>query len=258
MFSTSLNFNELVPQKILHGINKFFIEYQKTTIIFLLLSYKNKNMIYAEDYKYNYTSCENYVMNTYLYLAFSICYIYLATETLRKYRDYEKYSFFAFVISILLLVYMSSLDAKENILLNHFAWILFLTCISIMLLRVRKQNASYALILTFCIFVTMSFIVYLYPSFFDSTFQFVYPALFTSLLMIICIELYFLLVAKEYPEKTFHIMSYLVIILFSLFIAYDTKSMLKAAEECRKYANYPKASVNFLLDLVNIFVRLQR
>jgi len=42
------------------------------------------NMMYTDDYKYNYLTCENYVMNTYLYLAFSICYVYLATEMLRN------------------------------------------------------------------------------------------------------------------------------------------------------------------------------
>ena len=210
-------------------------------------------MMYTDN-KYNYLTCDNYVINTYLYLLLSICYVYLATKTLRKY-DYEKYSFFAFIISILSLIYMSSLDAKENLILNHVIWILFLTCISIMLLRTRQQNASYALTLTFCIFVTMSFIVYVYPSFFDNTYRFVYPALITSLLMIICIELYFLFFTKEYSKT---LMSYVVIILFSLFISYDTKLMFNDALECRNYANYPKASVNFLLDLVNIFVRLKR
>lgn len=213
--------------------------------------------VYA--FKKGYPTCENYVTNTYLYLALSICYIYLNVTNLKK---YNKLGFPAFLIGICLLIYMSFVfpKTKEGILINHIIWFAFLTSLSLMILpliNVSNIESIYlALIVTFFIFMLMSAIVYIFPKFFEKTFQFVYPGLFVALLMIILIELYYLFIAGNYPKSMFRYMSYAVIVLFSVYVSYDTQLMFMEAKTCRKYANYPKSSLKFILDVVNIFVRI--
>jgi FtsH-binding integral membrane protein len=60
----------------------------------------------------------------------------------------------------------------------------------------------------------------------------------------------------NYDYKTYRMISYFVILLFSIFISYDTSKMFTDAKNCVDSPNYPKASVGFFLDLINLFVRL--
>jgi len=148
---------------------------------------------------------------------------------------------------------------KEGIFINHLIWFAFLTCLSFMIIPginlTSEETIKFALAITFGIFIFMSIIVYIFPKFFEKTLGYLYPALFLSLLMVILIELYFIFIANEYPENVYRYISYFVIVLFSLYVSYDTKLMFIEAKSCRKYANYPKSSLKFILDVINIFVR---
>lgn len=234
-------------------INKTKINYA-IVIFFLLIIYLIK------DYAFNngYPTCENYVTNTYLYLALSICYIYL---NIVYFKDYRQYSLLAFILGIFLLIYMNIIfpKTKEGIFTNHLIWFVFLTCLSFMIIPTIKLSSEeiikFALAVTFGIFLFMSIIVYIFPKFFEKTFGYMYSALFLSLLMVILVELYFIFIADDYPESVYRYISYFVIVLFSLYVSYDTKLMFIEAKLCRKYANYPKSSLKFILDVVNIFIR---
>lgn len=223
-------------------------------IFFLLIMYLIN--IYA--FNKGYPTCENYVTNTYLYLALSVCYIYF---NIINFKDYTQYSFLAFILSIFLLIYMNIIfpKTKEGIFANHLIWFAFLTCLSFMIIpgiRLSSMEAiQLALLITFGIFIIMSLIVYNFPKFFEETFGYIYPGLFLALLMVIIIELFFIFVLNDYPENIYRYVSYFVIVLFSLYVSYDTKLMFIEAKMCRRYANYPKSSLKFILDVVNIFIR---
>jgi FtsH-binding integral membrane protein len=118
-----------------------------------------------------------------------------------------------------------------------------------------SENIMFALIITLFIFILMSGIVYIFPKFFEESFHFVYPGLFIGLLTIILIELYYLFIKGNYPVSVYKNISYIVIVLFSIYISYDTQLMFMEAKTCRKYANYPRSSLKFILDVINIFVR---
>lgn len=233
--------------------NKTKINYA-IVIFFLLIIYLIKSYAFNK----GYPTCENYVTNTYLYLALSICYIYL---NILYFKDYKQYTLLAFVLGIFLLIYMNMIfpKTKEGIFTNHFIWFAFLTCLSFMIIPAinvsSEETIKFALAVTFGIFLFMSVIVYIFPKFFEKTFGYMYPALFLSLLMIILVELYFIFIAHDYPESVYRYISYFVIVLFSLYVSYDTKLMFIESKLCRKYANYPKSSLKFILDVVNIFVR---
>ena len=63
-----------------------------------------------------------------------------------------------------------------------------------------------------------------------------------------------LIITGNYKKNKL-IMSYIVIILFSIFIAYDTNRLAYYAKTCVKSPNYPHHSMNLFLDIINIFVR---
>ena len=223
-------------------------------IFFLIIAYFIN--IYA--FKNGYPTCKNYVTNTYLYLALSMCYIYLNVVYFKKYSEY---GLLAFILGIFILIYMSFNNPKnkKNIFINHILWFLFLTCLSFMLIYLvnisSSENIMFALIITLFIFILMSGIVYIFPKFFEESFHFVYPGLFIGLLTIILIELYYLFIKGNYPVSVYKNISYIVIVLFSIYISYDTQLMFMEAKTCRKYANYPRSSLKFILDVINIFVR---
>ena len=86
-------------------------------------------------------------------------------------------------------------------------------------------------------------LVYIFPKFFDKTFSFVFPGLFIALLTIILIELYFIFILGNYPKKYFRIISYAVIVLFSLYISYDTQLMFYEAKKCKYTVSNVKSKV---------------
>jgi len=221
---------------------------------FLLIMYAIN--IYA--FKDGFPTCENYVMNTYLYLALSMCYIYF---NINKFSSYSHHVFIPFLVSIAAILYitMNKPTTQSGIAINHIVWFVFLTALSFMIIPITSMSSDsmiyMALYFTFSIFIIMSALVYMYPSFFKKTMNFMFPGLLVALIMIILIEVYLIFIKQKYPTNIHRYISYAVVILFSLFISYDTQLMFEEAEICRKYANYPESSIKFILDVVNIFVR---
>tara|TARA_B110000879_G_C11183375_1_gene519772 strand:+ start:1391 stop:2119 length:729 start_codon:yes stop_codon:yes gene_type:complete len=223
-------------------------------ILFLLILYAIN--IYA--FKNGFPTCENYVTNTYLYLALSICYIYF---NINKFKQYNNHVFIPFLISLAAIIYISLSNHKTQggILINHIVWFVFLTGLSFMmipLITISNDSVIHmALYFTFSIFIIMSALVYMYPHFFEKTMNFMLPGLLVALIMIILIEFFYIFISNGYPANIQRYISYAVVIIFSLFVSYDTQLMFEEAETCRKYANYPESSIKFILDVVNIFVR---
>jgi len=221
---------------------------------FLLIMYAIN--IYA--FKDGFPTCENYVMNTYLYLALSMCYIYF---NINNFSSYSHHVFIPFLVSIAAILYitMNKPTTQSGIAINHIVWFVFLTALSFMIIPITSMSSDsmiyMALYFTFSIFIIMSALVYMYPSFFKKTMNFMFPGLLVALIMIILIEVYLIFIKQKYPTNIHRYISYAVVILFSLFISYDTQLMFEEAEICRKYANYPESSIKFILDVVNIFVR---
>lgn len=230
----------------------------KINILLLIFSLLVLYSINISAFKNGLPTCKNYVMNTYLYLALSICFIYFIVI---NFKEYFQYSLLAFIVGIIILITMAFIqnNTAENVITHHILWIAFLVCLSFMTIPIINfssiENIYFALFATFLIFLVMSMIVYIYPKFFETTFHFAFPGLLLALITIILIELYYIFIRGKYPENMFRIISYIVIVVFSLFISYDTRLMFEEAKMCRKYANYPRSSLKFILDLVNIFVR---
>ena len=99
----------------------------------------------------------------------------------------------------------------------------------------------------------MSFISVKYKLYFNKYTNKFSIGLFVALIAIILTELFLIYTHNYYPNKS--IMSYFVIILFSIFIAYDTNRLSHYAKQCVKSPNYPQLSTHLFLDIINLLIR---
>ena len=235
--------------------------------------------------KNGHPTCDNYVFNVYLYLGLSICLVglfaYAINEFLWKSRTDKNnpmnineiinslgmYYFLSLIVSFILVISIAyrSLYSLDGHILNHILWILFILSISVMIYPLFKDEKTYenidnAVLSTSIIFILMSCVVYIFPGFFEKTYNFMIVGLLIGLIAIIIVQIvgYFLL--RGNPNSNYKgwskYITYFIIILFSLFVSYDTIAIFREAKNCKNYPNYPKSSVNFFLDILNLFVSL--
>jgi FtsH-binding integral membrane protein len=257
------------------SFNKFYL--YSGIIAFIIILY----LISTSSFKNGKPTCNNYVFNVYLYLAMSITLIglfaYVINELTSKneaekhqlmpmnyiYNQLGSYIFGGMILSFIFIIMIAftSNFSKTGHIYNHIIWLLFIASISIMIYPYFKSQElagviDDALISTALVFIFMSIIVYAQPGFFEKSYNFVMPGLIVGLLAIIIValfNLFFVKDAQQMKTTTLYI-SYIVIVLFSLFVSYDTSKMFQLAKVCVNYPNYPKSSVDFFLDLLNLFV----
>lgn len=257
------------------SFTKFYL--YSGVIAFIVILY----LISTSSFKNGKPTCNNYVFNVYLYLAMSITllglFAYVINELVSK-DEKEKhelmpmnyvhqklgwYSLIGVILSFVFIIMMAITPSfsKEGHVYNHIIWILFVASISVMIYPYFKSEeladiVDDSLVSTALVFIFMSIIVYSQPSFFSGTYNYVVPGLIVGLFAIIIVSLFNIFFTKdmEIYRKTSLYISYVVIILFSLFVSYDTSKMFEMAKICVNYPNYPKNSVDFFLDLLNLFV----
>jgi FtsH-binding integral membrane protein len=255
--------------------NKLFFYY--------LLILSSAVIFYISNYSFidNKPTCNNFVINVYLYLAISVCLIglfaYLINHILfNKTSNYYKplnidfifdtigtpfyFLSIAFSFIFIILISISSDFDNENIFYNHALWLLFLFVIAITLFPRFKDINSYgfiddAILITSLIFVTMTGFYYLFSEFFNTFSSSIGMGLIVALIVIIIIELIQLLFGT-YSASYMKFMSYIVILLFSLYVSYDTMEVVQKEKLCTSLPNYPKLSIGFFLDVLNIFNRV--
>ena len=177
------------------------------------------------------------------------------------------YFLMIFIFSLVLIVMISMQSTfdtnSSSIVYNHFLWLLFISTMAFVLTPrvVSSETEEYIgeeLYIVIGIFVAMSSLVYMFPSFFSKSFSFMYPALLISLIVIIIAELYNYFTFKNKSQfiGIRRTISYVVIFIFSLYVSYDTAKVIQLSKMCINYPNYPKTSVTFFLDIINLFSRI--
>ena len=228
--------------------------------------------------KYSFTNlkptCENYVTNTYLYLAFSLLLVALlvnvfnnicSSNTLNLLKNilcnapFLLFSAIASFIIVIIIFFTTKDYSKNGHILNHSLWISFLLLFSVsfrtVFLYINDYNIVYTIFLTFFIFLIMSLAVYINPSFFERSYKFAITGLLVALIVIIISEIILFFYKNKLAKKY---ITYLAVIVFSLLISYDTIEVLNLAKNCVEYPNYPKSSLDFFITIINLFTDLLR
>ncbi|ADX05939.1 hypothetical protein 162322532 [Organic Lake phycodnavirus 1] len=216
-------------------------------------------LVYTFAFSKGAPTCNHFVMNVYLYLALSVSlcasFIYLYESI-----SWKPPMYVAIILSFVSIIFLSirPLFSKKGYLTNHFGWLVFLGSVSLLLsplLEKFKDKVERAFISTFILFLCLTLFANVIPKFLKQTYEKVMAGLMLGLFAIIITELYFIL-TNQYSDYLKNMMDYIVILLFSVFLLYDTNRLYHYASICVKYPNYPLLSVNLFLDLLNIFSRL--
>ena len=171
---------------------------------------------------------------------------------------------FIFIFSLILIIFISLkpdfLTSHTDVAISHISWILFIICVSYTFKINNSSQSQYAFatIATSAIFIIMSALVYVFPNFFRKIDATLSKGLFVALLSVILIEILILLIPTFSHLQNSRLISYVVIAIFSLYVAHDTTRMFELSEKCQNMPNYPKASIGFFLDIINLFNRTKR
>ncbi len=206
--------------------------------------------------------CDNYVLNTYLYFILSWGVI-LATTTTLKNLDVKLNDLFSGPFTILLA--LSSICLLVGLLFippklfftKHFLYIAEMILLGITIYPYFVNNKSlfyHVAITTLAILVLLSLITYSVPNLVKDSW-FIY--LFISLIALFIARITELVITyrnKKRPKFSRWV-SYISILVFSLFIMYDTKKVLVNADKCVN-PDYINESINLVLDSLNLFSSL--
>ena len=257
---------------------KSFLTYSIiTTLIIFTLIFK-----YAFD-ESGKPHCENFVSNVYLYLALAIAMLgnfihvvnYFVNEpnqvgkyisAFEAYFQVYKYVIPAIILSFIFVISLTFRDnfSKDGFLLNHFIWLAYIATLAIPFYPIFKsiefaQDIIPAMLSTISVFALMSFVVYSHPEFFESTYKSAIIGLIIALLFGIIIHVIMNMTGLAYLDNSFtRFFNYFFIVVFSLFVSYDTSRVLQLAEQCVNMPNYPRISNKLFLDIINLFSRMLR
>jgi FtsH-binding integral membrane protein len=206
-------------------------------------------------------TCNNYILNTYLYLilSFFIVYIYLQLLNFYKINIKTTLAFLGSFILTLILIVSITLLSPQQILLKHSLWLLFLGFIALSFQPLYNRLNKNLIKSTFLATVLIATILSLFAQFFPNLISFsLGPILFIALLSVILVEiLNIFFFKKEDSIKNQKWISIFCIFLFSLFILYDTKVLLLHQKTCI-IPDYINESLKLFLDMINMFVNLLR
>lgn len=213
-------------------------------------------------------TCNHYVMNTYLYITMSFTLLYVFLQLYEVLNIDIKYILnSANIIGILIcniaLIFFIFITPPQYLVIKHILWILFLAGNGYILYPLKKKTTNDIFHNTFITTIIITFIlscmVYIYPNIVSFS---IGPILFIALLVLIItqiVNIYITRSDKETMNKNQKWLSIFSILLFSLFILYDTKVLLRNAETCNIRSHYPdyiKESFNIFLDILNTFINL--
>ena len=243
------------------------VEPSSTTKIYLMIGVVVFTLLISMfAFKNGGPTCNNYVINVYLYLALSILLLGLLSLQIPWEKMGGGMILFSIILSflfIILLAFTKFFQTSMNeVILSHLYWFFFILAISAtfwfyLKLPIYKDYLASTILIVALIFTVMSGIVYLKPDFFKRTYGTAMGGLLAALIVVIIVELYSLFFTKNYiNSRTYRLISYGVIVIFSLFVSYDTSRVFTLAEKCTNYPNYPKSSTDFFLDVLNLFVRI--
>ena len=181
--------------------------------------------IYFSAFKNGKQVCDRYFLNYFLYLLMSLAIYYYTMNEVNI--DFKGLSIIVFVG---LLGALFAFSMVENIVLKHVLWLVLIVCLGIISKRFYEQfnkedikdaMKKLMIILIICVFVALTFPHLLKPKL---EIILLFSLLITILLRFI--DYYF------YDKKYSHVLTYVILFLFSSFIMYDTKRVVEFSKKC--------------------------
>jgi FtsH-binding integral membrane protein len=211
-----------------------------------------------------YFHCDNYILSTYLYFILSWA-IALSTVTGLSYYNVtlqklftKPFTILLFISSLLLMVGLMIIPMKM-FFTKHLIYIAEIVLLGITLypLYLRsREKFNHVGLTTLSVLVVLSILAYMKPNLIDDNIIVYLVIGLLALLFGRLVEVFLLDQKDPKTQKYSRIISYISILLFSLFIMYDTKSIIRNAKNCKVSAfgpDYINESINLFLDSLNLF-----
>lgn len=229
-------------------------------------------LIFNFSIKNGKVTCDNFIVNSYLYIGMGVVLLGFFTYAFEYYNINFNFmtTILAFILTLVLIFVFAWIRSQKNYFANHLIWLLLIIGFSIMIYPMvsspkYKPYINRTIMIVACIFFIMTLMVYLFPKFFDTYYGIMGMGLFVALLSVIIVEVIYLIykVSTKQLEYTNinRFISYFVVVLFSLFISFDTQTLKRRSKTCKEnsmfdYPDYPYQSLDIILDLINLFVRI--
>ena len=207
--------------------------------------------------------CENYVLNSYLYLFLTLAIAFSTIFSLESFKVTSDQLFtgntkFLLLILSFILIFSVTMVSPRMFLLKHTLWILFIILLGIFMYPLFKEKSDvfyHAGISTATIVTILSVLAFTRPDLIkDSWFM----PLFIGLIALIISQILERILAYNgivHETRYNKMLSYVSIVLFSLFTLYDTKQIIKNANQCVN-PDYINQSLDLFLDSLNIFTAI--
>jgi FtsH-binding integral membrane protein len=242
-------------------MNKQLINILSVLGVAVIIMFTLMKTAFKKNYQFTFSK---YILNTYLYVVLSFIIIALALLTAEHNNVDFRLGIFEFIggflITIGLLIFLLQVDPKK-IVLKHILWLLFILMIGAMFYPLYKniynnKTIIMAMITTITLVIVLSAFAYIRPDLISLSLG---PVLLLLLITAIIMEILSLIFLRKYrmdpTSKLYKGITYFIIILFMVYILYDTKMLQIRAKECVS-ADYINESLNLFLDILNIFVRI--
>tara|TARA_B110000211_G_scaffold234912_1_gene307338 strand:+ start:9230 stop:9940 length:711 start_codon:yes stop_codon:yes gene_type:complete len=200
--------------------------------------------------------CENYILNTYLYLILSWAVIMSTNAVLSSY-DVQLHDLFSSQLSIVLMIgCMGLLMAVMFVPATFFFSKHALYMLELILLGLfvyphyvnNKTAFTFASLSALAIIVILSLGAFLFPDKIKDSWGMYLGIGLISLFVVRIVDIF---LPKKKPRHKW--IAYLSVVLFSIYILYDTKRVLEHSKTCVN-ADYINEAMGLFLDSFNIFV----
>ena len=219
--------------------------------------------IYKSAYIKGKLTCNNYILNSYLYILLSLLIVSSGVILLEKWNKnlffFRSRSTFWILLFFSLGTLMTTMFTdSRNTMLKHSFWFVLMMFFSVIVFPVylltKKTNTLQSTLGTLFIMVaSLTAIAFYNPDLISLSLG---PVLLIFLLGGIVLSIMNMLLSSKKTFTKYHnILSYLFIVLFSVFILYDTKKLQVNAKKC-VIPDYINESLGIFLDIMNLFVRL--
>jgi len=204
--------------------------------------------------------CDNYILNTYLYFLLSWG-IVMACNTYLEEKNIKLHDLFSGPFTILLALGSIGLIVgllfvpPQMFFTKHLLYIMWVMFMGIMMypMYAKNKNLFYHVgLTTFLLLLVLSIFAYARPDLIKNSWG---TYLFIMLITLLGARLIELFAGFKHNSNYSRVISYISIVVFSLYVMFDTKNIIINADNCVN-PDYINESVNLFLDSMNLFTNI--
>lgn len=211
-------------------------------------------IIFLSAFKNGKPTCDNYILNNYLYLIFSLLLFVIFILNLQKTKVNVFSNSIIYILYFLFTLFIVVLLSRpsNNYVYKHFILVLFILLLSLSSSLIYKYISGEQFI-KICIQLgiilsIMTLLAVQFPGFFKDKFL---PYIIFALPILI---ISYLIDSIFYKNEQIKSITYISVIVFSLLMVYDTKKIIYS-KLCNP-VDYTSTTAGLLLDIINMFQNL--